>query len=357
VNEKKKPHKKRSPVAGAGAAKTSPLSGLEKIKAFERISLYPDSLKRGPSGPGEGFRPTKSTLPKNRKVADNLLLIEAAMLMARAIMEDIGPGDITTEVCLGPGRPGRGSIVARQSGVVAGLWVAKMIFARIDPTIVFTLKSTDGDAVEAGQELAVVTGLAASLLIAERISLNFLQRLSGIATLTRRFVDAVRGTKAVICDTRKTTPGWRHLEKYAVRCGGGTNHRLGLYDQVLIKDNHIALSGKGITALVAETRKLVGRQIKIEVEVDTLDQLRAVLPLPVDIILLDNMTAAQMRQAVALRGKLRPGGLPLLETSGGVTLQTVRKFAETGVDRISVGALTHSAPALDIALDIREPNP
>jgi nicotinate-nucleotide pyrophosphorylase (carboxylating) len=293
----------------------------------------------------------------NLPPVDNLLLSEAARLVALALDEDLGPGDITTQVCLAAGRPGRGAIVARQSGVVAGLWLAKMVYERIDPSVVVTLKSADGDAVEAGRELAVVTGPAASLLTGERTALNFLQRLSGIATLTRRFVEAVRGTKAVICDTRKTTPGWRHLEKYAVRCGGGTNHRLGLYDMVLIKDNHIALSGRPIDKLVAEARARVGPQFKIEVEVDTLDQLRAVLPLPVDFILLDNMTAAQMCQAVALRDQLRPGGAPLLETSGGVTLQTVREFAETGVDRISVGALTHSAPALDIALDIREPNP
>jgi nicotinate-nucleotide pyrophosphorylase (carboxylating) len=232
-----------------------------------------------------------------------------------------------------------------------------MVYERIDPSVVVTLKSADGDAVAPGQELAVITGPASSLLIGERTALNFLQRLSGIATLTRRFVDAVQGTKALICDTRKTTPAWRQLEKYAVRCGGGTNHRLGLYDQVLIKDNHIALSGRSIEALVSQARSQVGPQFKIEVEVDTLDQLRSVLPLPVDFILLDNMTAPQMRQAVALRNQLRPGGLPLLETSGGVTLQTVREFAETGVDRISVGALTHSAPSLDLALDIREPSP
>jgi nicotinate-nucleotide pyrophosphorylase (carboxylating) len=285
------------------------------------------------------------------------LLSEAARLVAIAVEEDVGPGDVTTEVCLVAGRPGRGSIVVRQPGVVAGLWVAQMVYERIDPAVVVTFKAVDGDAVEAGQEVAVVAGPAAAILTGERTALNFLQRLSGIATLTRRFVEAVRETKAVICDTRKTTPGWRHLEKYAVRCGGGTNHRVGLYDQVLIKDNHIALSGRGLTALVAEVRELVGPQFKIEVEVDTLDQLRAVLPLPVDIILLDNMTAAEMRQAVALRDGLCRGGPPLLETSGGVTLQTVREFAETGVDRISVGALTHSAPALDIALDIREQNP
>ncbi len=312
MKEKKKPHKKRSPAGDAGA--------------------------------------------KPEVSAEEDLLSEASLLVALALVEDVGTGDITTQVCLAADHPGRGSIVARCPGVVAGLWFVGMVYERIDPTVVVTFHAADGDAVEAGLELAVVTGPAASILTGERTALNFLQRLSGIATLTRRFVEAVRGTKAVICDTRKTTPGWRHLEKYAVRCGGGTNHRVGLYDQILIKDNHIALSGQTIEALVAEARARVGPQFKIEVEVDTLDQLRAALPLPVDYILLDNMTAAEMRQAVALRDELRPGGLPLLETSGGVTLQTVREFAETGVDRISVGVLTHSAPALDIALDIREQN-
>lgn len=304
--------------------------------------------KKIPKGAAEDAAGADPALP-----AEAVLLAEAARLVALAVEEDVGPGDVTTEVCLAAGRPGRGSIVARRPGVVAGLWVSQMVYKLIDPTVVLTLKAADGDAVEAGQELAVVAGPAASILTGERTALNFLQRLSGIATLTRRFVEAVRGTRAVICDTRKTTPGWRWLEKYAVRCGGGTNHRVGLYDQVLIKDNHIALSGRDIGGLVAEARARVGPGLKIEVEVDTLEQLRAVLSLPVDFILLDNMTAAQMRQAVALRDELCPGGPPLLETSGGVTLQTVREFAETGVDRISVGALTHSAPALDIALDIR----
>ena len=243
-------------------------------------------------------------------------------------------------------------MVARQAGVVAGLWLVGMVYGRIDDQVQVGLSVADGRAVWPGEVLAEVRGPAASLLAGERTALNFLQHLGGIATLTAAFVEAVEGTRAVICDTRKTTPGWRRLEKYAVRCGGGTNHRMGLYDEVLIKDNHLALAGRGIVETVLEVRDRVGERVKIEVEVDTLEQLGQVLPLPVDCILLDNMSAAQLGEAVAMRDAADPRGAPLLEASGGVTLATVGEIALSGVDRISVGALTHSAPALDVAMDI-----
>ena len=283
---------------------------------------------------------------------DAKLVDEAARLTIAALAEDVGSGDLTSEVCLPKGLIAAASVVARQAGVIAGLWLVSMVYGRFDKGVRVELSVADGAAVSPGQTLAEVTGRAGSLLAGERSVLNFLQRLSGIATLTAAFVQAVEGTRAVICDTRKTTPAWRRLEKYAVRCGGGVNHRMGLYDEVLIKDNHLALAGKGIAEVVAQARDRAGSKIKIEVEVDTLGQLSDVLSLPVDCILLDNMSPEQLRQAVAMRDAARPGSGPLLEASGCVTLATVRRIAESGVDRISVGALTHSAPALDIGMDI-----
>jgi nicotinate-nucleotide pyrophosphorylase (carboxylating) len=290
----------------------------------------------------------------NRSAADAPLVDEADRLIAAAIDEDLAGGDVTSMACLGD-QSASARMVARRSGVVAGLWLVERIYAEIDPAVRVGTEAADGDAIAAGQTLAVVTGPARAVLAGERIALNFLQRLSGVATLTRAFVEAVQGTSAVICDTRKTTPGWRRLEKYAVRCAGGTNHRMGLYDEVLIKDNHVALAGCPIEQLVTRVRDRFGAEMVIEIEVDTIDQLRAVLPLEADRILLDNMTIDRLREAVALRNRLGRNGRPLLEASGGVTLATVRAIAETGVDRISVGALTHSAPALDIAMDIAAP--
>jgi len=290
----------------------------------------------------------------NRSPAGAKLVDEAVRLIAAAIDEDLAGGDVTSVACLGD-QAAAASIVARQGGVAAGLWLVELVHAEIDAAVQVRTEAADGDAVAAGQTLAVVTGPARAVLAGERTVLNFLQRLSGVATMTRAFVHAVEGTSAAICDTRKTTPGWRYLEKYAVRCAGGTNHRMGLYDEVLIKDNHVALAGCPIEQLVTRARDRFGAEMVIEVEVDTLDQLRAVLPLAADRILLDNMTTDQLREAVALRNRLGSDGRPLLEASGGVTLATVRAIAETGVDRISVGALTHSAPALDIAMDIASP--
>jgi nicotinate-nucleotide pyrophosphorylase (carboxylating) len=285
--------------------------------------------------------------------ADAALFTDAQNLVVLALEEDVGGGDVTSEVCIPPGTSGAASIVARQAGVLAGIWLAGLVYDTLEQGVKVEPLMDDGQMLRPGQEVARVSGPVTGILTGERVVLNFLQRLCGVATLTRSFVEAVRGTRAAICDTRKTTPGWRRLEKYAVRCGGGTNHRLGLYDEILIKDNHLALSGMGLAAVVREARARVRDRLKIEIEVDTLEQLEAVLGLPVDYILLDNMPVDMIRAAVALRDARATAG-PLLEASGGVTLATVRAIAETGVERISVGALTHSAPALDLAMDVRK---
>jgi nicotinate-nucleotide pyrophosphorylase (carboxylating) len=284
--------------------------------------------------------------------AEAALLHDASQLVALAIREDVGPGDLTSRVCLPKGRVHAAEIVARQRGIMAGLWVAGLVYGALGGTVAVEPLVNDGESFEPGRKLAAVSGPVDTILTGERTVLNFLQRLCGVATVTRQFVDAVAGTAASVCDTRKTTPGWRRLEKYAVLCGGGTNHRLGLYDQVLIKDNHLALADKDIATVASEARAKVGPDVVIEVEVDTLEQLKAVLGLPVDMVLLDNMSPERLRQAVALRNAASRDGRPLLEASGGITLDTVRAAAETGVDRISVGALTHSAPAVDIAMDV-----
>jgi len=269
----------------------------------------------------------------------------ATPLIERAIAEDIGPGDVTSEAILPADLHLRGLIVAKAQGIIAGLPIAEAVFARVDPSIGFTPHVRDGDRVAPGDIVAEVVGPARGMLAAERIALNFLQHLSGIATLTRAFVDAVAATKAVILDTRKTLPGYRVLEKYAVRMGGGQNHRMGLYDMVLIKDNHIAAAGS-ITAAVARARA-AHPDLPIEVEVKSLDELREALTLDVVRIMLDNMSLEEMRAAVAMAS----GRVPL-EASGGVTLERVSAIADTGVDYISIGALTHSAPALDLSMEV-----
>jgi nicotinate-nucleotide pyrophosphorylase (carboxylating) len=263
-------------------------------------------------------------------------------LVKAALAEDIGPGDATSRLTVPIGRSVRAQLVARTDGILAGIDVCRQVFLTLDRSVRFTPRLKDGARFRAHEILAEVHGRARPILAAERTALNFIQRLSGIASATRRFVDAVRGTKAVILDTRKTTPGWRALEKYAVRCGGGTNHRTGLHDMILIKDNHIAAAGS-ITAAVDRCRS---NQLPMEVETQTLADVKEALAAGAKRILLDNMTAVQMKQAVALaHGKAK------LEASGGVTLRSVRRIAETGVDYVSVGAITHSAPAADIALD------
>ncbi len=274
-------------------------------------------------------------------------------LASLALDEDLGAiGDLTSEVLIPAERIGVAVIVARQPGVLAGLQGAELTFALVDPTLTFEAVCPDGSLLQAGDRLAVVSGRARALFGGERTGLNFVQRLSGIATLTRRYVDAVEGLPCWILDTRKTTPAWRLLEKYAVRQGGGHNHRLGLYDEILIKDNHLAaLTGHEdpVAEAVRLTRQKHGSAVPLEIEVDTLAQLENALKAKPDMILLDNMSLDDLRRAVCRRNEIAPG--VLLEASGGVTLETVRSIAETGVDRISVGALTHSAPALDIGLD------
>lgn len=272
-----------------------------------------------------------------------LLVSEA---VAAALREDLGlAGDITTNATIPASATATGVIATRKDGVVSGIDVARAAFHALDATIAFEARAHDGDAIEAGQVLAAVSGPAAAILTAERVALNFMGRMSGIATLTRRYADAVTGTKAAIADTRKTTPGLRAFEKYAVRCGGGQNHRTGLFDAILIKDNHIVAAG-GLSQAIERARAYAGHMVKIEVEVDSLAQLKVVLSHKVDAVLLDNMAPEQLREAVGL-----VGGRMLTEASGGVNLSTVRAIAEAGVDLISVGALTHSAPVLDLGLD------
>jgi nicotinate-nucleotide pyrophosphorylase (carboxylating) len=265
-----------------------------------------------------------------------------AQLIRASLAEDIGAGDVTSRLTVPEDRCVRAQLVARSSGILAGIDVGSQVFLTLDRSVRFTPKLKDGDRFRKNQVLAAIQGRARPILAAERTALNFIQRLSGIATATRRFADAVRGTKTVVLDTRKTTPGWRALEKYAVRCGGGTNHRAGLYDMILIKDNHIAAAGS-ITAAIDRCR---ASRLPLEVEAQTLADVREALDAGAKRILLDNMTVAQMKRAVAL-----VAGAAKLEASGGVTLGNVRRIAKTGVDYVSVGAITHSAPAADIALD------
>jgi len=266
-----------------------------------------------------------------------------------AIREDIGEGDITTDFFVPEIARALGRIVAREKAVVAGIETAEEVFRRIDPTLRFQSNRNDGADVDSGDAVMEIRGAARSILKAERVALNFLQRLSGIATLTRKFVDAAANPKVKILDTRKTTPGLRALEKAAVVAGGGANHRFGLFDMVLVKDNHLA-SNSGFTAF-AETIQEVRKErpgIRIELEADKLDQVRTFLQIDgIDVILLDNMKPAQIREAVALgKNKLK------FEASGGITLKNIRQIAATGVDYISIGALTHSARAIDFSLEM-----
>lgn len=283
---------------------------------------------------------------------------EACERLARlALDEDLGAGgDLTSLAVIPADRVGEAAFVARSVGRQAGLPAARLVFRLVDPAVRFEERLVDGSRLAPGDVLAVVRGPMRSILTAERTALNFLQRLSGVATLTARYVEQIAGLKAVVLDTRKTTPGWRLLEKYAVRQGGGHNHRMGLFDGVLIKDNHLAALGpttEAVGAAVRMAREKHGRGVPLEVEVDTLEQLDAALAAGPDIVLLDNMPPERLREAVRRRDAAAPG--VQLEASGGVNLTTVRGIAESGVDRVSVGALTHSATALDIALDYLQP--
>lgn len=272
-----------------------------------------------------------------------------AAIVDLALAEDIGTGDITTRVTVPEGTTASGILLAKAAGVVSGIEVARFVFQRYDPRIGFDASVRDGATVTPGVALATVSGPARSLLTAERTALNLLQRLSGVATATARYVQEVVGTEARIVDTRKTTPGLRQMEKAAVLHGGGANHRFGLADGVLIKDNHLAaILGPGrVGKAVRQARAGAPHTLRIEVEVTTLDELDEALAAGADIVLLDNMSNEEMAEAVR-----RTAGRALLEASGGVTLERVRAIAETGVDLISVGALTHSAPALDISLEL-----
>lgn len=270
--------------------------------------------------------------------------LQLRKIVERALEEDIGWGDITTRLTVPDDTQARGVFLAKAQGIIAGLDVARAAFDEVEQKVEFRALVGDGDHVTAGMEIASVSGPARGILTAERVALNFLQRMSGIATLTAQFVEKVRGTRAHIVDTRKTTPGLRRLEKSAVRTGGGHNHRFGLSDGILIKDNHIAAAG-GIAKAVSRARDGAPHTMKIQVEARNLDELHQAITAHADAVLLDNMTPKELRNAVeAAAGKVT------LEASGGVSLETVREIAESGVDLISVGALTHSAPALDISL-------
>jgi nicotinate-nucleotide pyrophosphorylase (carboxylating) len=284
-------------------------------------------------------------MPQQPAPLDPLIL---ERIVRMALEEDLGrAGDITSNACIPASKQACALMRTREEGVLAGLDAAVLAFKILDPKASITCHKTDGDLIKKGETLLTVEGNARALLSAERTALNIVQRLSAIATKTAECVSMVAHTKARITDTRKTTPGLRTLEKYAVRCGGGLNHRFGLDDAILIKDNHIAVAG-GITAALYRAREAAGHMVKIEIEVDTLTQLQEVLSVGIaHIVLLDNMPPATLREAVALAE-----GRVILEASGGITPQTLKAVAETGVDVISLGALTHSIKALDIGLDI-----
>jgi len=268
-------------------------------------------------------------------------------LIEIALKEDIGFGDITTDAIVSPNLEGIGDVGAKDDFILAGLDVARHVFNHLDPQVVFSSTFKDGDRVKNGRIVFSVRGKLASILKAERTALNFIQRLSGIATLTRAYVDRLEGVNVRIVDTRKTTPGWREIEKYAVKIGGGSNHRMGLYDGVLIKDNHIAAGG-GIRMAVDAARKRIHHLVKIEVEVTNMVELAEALSAGADVIMLDNMTPDQIRKAVK-----EINSRALVEVSGGVNLENIRRLAQAGVDFISVGALTHSAKSVDMSMKIR----
>ncbi len=269
-------------------------------------------------------------------------------LIDLAFAEDIGPGDITTESLVEPHRRGRGFILAKEDLILAGLDAARQVFLRLDPEVGLSSEFEDGEPVRKGTVIAEVNGRLSALLRGERIALNFLQRLSGIATLTRTYVDRIQGEKVRLVDTRKTAPGWRALEKYAVRMGGAFNHRMGLYDGVLIKDNHIAVAG-GVGAAVERVRDRVSHLVKIEVEAADMEQVEAALDAGADVIMLDNMSVDEIRAAVEFIG-----GRALVEISGGVNLERLKELAGTGADLISCGALTHGARSVDISMRISD---
>lgn len=274
-----------------------------------------------------------------------VLMVEDAV--RAALLEDLGrAGDITTNATIAEDATAIAKLASRDAGVIAGMVFARTAFAVMDPTVRFTALVKDGDRVEPGQEIALIEGNARSILSSERVALNFLMHLSGIASYTARFADLISHTRAKVCDTRKTIPGLRAAEKYAVRCGGGSNHRFGLDDAILIKDNHIAVSG-GVAKAILAARAYVGHLVRIEVEVDNLTQMEEALTVSPDVILLDNMGPELLEKAVKINA-----GRAKLEASGGIAFDTIRAVAETGVDYISTSKITMAAPTLDIGLDI-----
>ncbi|RTL77148.1 MAG: carboxylating nicotinate-nucleotide diphosphorylase [Bradyrhizobiaceae bacterium] len=292
---------------------------------------------------------TATTSPASLLLPDGFLALPTiADAVRHALAEDLGrAGDITSIATIPEETPARAVMVARQPGIIAGLPLAIEAFRQLAPEMKIEAHARDGDTVTKGKSLLTIVGPARAVLAAERVALNFVGRLSGIATLTASYVKQTAGTKLRICCTRKTTPGLRALEKYAVRCGGGFNHRFGLDDAILIKDNHIAVAGS-ISEVLKRARAVAGHLVKVEIEVDTLDQLREVLATGLaDVVLLDNMDIPTLHEAVALAA-----GRVVLEVSGGVTVDRIAEIAKTGVDYASSGALTHSAPNFDVALDI-----
>ena len=313
------------------------------------MTLEPE---RHPSGEwNTGRRRTITPLSTPALSEDDILLFpldrkQTTALVRAALDEDDAFNDITTIATVLSDRRARATLRSRSAGVISGIPLAVEAFLQLDPKATIRIDCEDGHAVGADAPVLFVTGHARGVLSAERVALNFMQRMSGIATLTAKFVEAVAGTGAKILDTRKTTPGWRRLEKYAVRCGGGRNHRLNLGSAVLIKDNHLSALDGDIALAVRRARDLARPGTKVEVECDSLEQVRAAVEAGADIVMLDNMTPEQMRECVQLVGKRA-----ITEASGGVRLDTVRAIAESGVNWISVGALTHSAPSLDLGLD------
>jgi len=281
-------------------------------------------------------------------MSSNKFLIEE--IIDRALVEDLGRGDVTTEALIPGDQRGAGFIVAKEEGILAGIEAAKQVFHRVDRELKVEVLLTDGTRVKSGSRVARVSGSIASILKAERVALNFLQRLSGIASETNHYVEAVKGLPVRIMDTRKTTPGLRSLEKHAVKAGGGENHRINLGDGILIKDNHLAVlrsQGLNIKEIIAKAKQSAPQQLMVEVEVGTVSEALEAVEAGADIVMLDNMNIEDMRKAVK-----SIGGRALIEASGGITLDNVRAVAETGVDLISIGALTHSARALDISLEL-----
>ncbi len=279
----------------------------------------------------------------------------AKALIKLSLAEDLNQiGDLTCRALIDETEQAEIQIVARQTGILAGAPIAPLVFSELEPPVLCTPHLSDGDALEVGSVIATCSGSLSSILIGERTVLNFMTHLCGVASLTANYVDAIQGTKATILDTRKTLPGWRVLEKYAVTAGGGTNHRMGLYDGILIKDNHLAAWGSrqsepSIAAAICQARESVSGDIDIEVEVDTLDQLVDALAATPEIVLLDNMPPELLKQAIEIRNRQSP--TTQLEASGGIKLESIRSIAETGVERISIGALTHSAVSLDLGFD------